>query len=139
MHVRWLLAWAAGFAATLLFHQGLIAALHAAGVVPFAAWRMAPTWPFGVPQVISLAFWGGVWAILLWRVLRRRRGLRWWGGWVLLGAIGPTAVALLVVFPLKGIPVSPAAPVLGAILNGFWGLGTALLLDALGRLPRSRR
>ena len=135
--MRWLLPFVAGFAATLLFHQGLIALLHAGGVISFDAWRMAPTWPFGIPQVVSLAFWGGVWGIVLWLVLKRWRGPGWWGGWIALGALGPTAVAVLVVLPLKGIAVSGATVVLGAILNGFWGLGSAILLDALRRVLRS--
>lgn len=132
--MRYVLAFVAGFVATLLFHQGLIGVLHALGVIPFAPFNMTSTWPLGVPQVFSLAFWGGVWGVVLAALLGRRRGASWWGGWILLGAVGPTAVALLVVFPLKGIPVSGMHVVLGALLNGFWGLGTALLLRALQRL-----
>lgn len=127
-------AFVAGFVAVLLFHQGLIGVLHAVDMIPFAPFRMRPTWPLGVPQVFSLAFWGGVWAIVLALLLGYRRGPGWWAGWIMLGAIGPTAVALLVVFPLKGIPVSGMGVVLGGLLNGFWGLGTALLLRALRRL-----
>ena len=134
-----ILPFVAGFLATLLFHQGLIALLHAAGAIPFAAWDMASTWPLAVPRVISLAFWGGVWGVVLAALIGRRRGVRWWGGWVLLGAIAPTAVALLVVLPLKGIPVTAGIVVLGAVLNGFWGLGTAILLDAFRRMLRSLR
>lgn len=137
--MRSFLPFVAGFAATLLFHQGLIALLHAGGMIPFGAWSMASTWPLGVPKVISLAFWGGVWGVVIAVVLRRWRAWRWWGGWVLLGAIGPTAVALLVVFPLKGIPVSGTSVVLGAVLNGFWGLGTAVLFDGFRRMVRSVR
>ena len=137
--MRHVLAFAAGFLATLLFHQGLVALLHALGVTHFGAWNMTPTWPLGVPKVISLAFWAGVWGIVLATLLRRRRGLQWWGGWVVLGAIGPTAVALLVVFPLKGWTVTGGAIVLGALVNAFWGLGTALLLDASWRAARALR
>ena len=137
--MKYVLPFAAGFVATLLFHQGLIALLHAFGVVPFGAWSMAATWPLGVPKVISLAFWAGLWGVVLAIPLRRRRGVQWWVGWALLGAIGPTAAALLVVFPLKGWTVTGGAIVLGALLNGFWGLGTALLLDASRRAVRALR
>jgi len=128
--MRFLAAFAAGFFATLIFHQGAIAALHAAGVIPVAPYPTAPTWPFGVPQVLSLAFWGGVWGLVLWAVVRNARGLRYWGLCTLLGAVGPTAVAMLVVFPLKGIPVDAVKIVGGLILNGIWGLGTGILILA---------
>lgn len=132
--MKHVLAFVAGFVATLLVHQGLIGVLHGAGVIPFAPYSMAPTWPLGVPRVLSLAFWGGAWGVVLAPPLRHRRSPAWWGGWIVLGAIAPTAVALLVVLPLKGIPVSGASVVLGGLLNGFWGLGTALFLYAFRRL-----
>ncbi|MDZ7829813.1 MAG: hypothetical protein U5K33_10120 [Halofilum sp. (in: g-proteobacteria)] len=123
----------AGFVATLVFHQGLVAILHAVGLVPFAAWNMVATEPLGVPAVISLAFWGGIWGIVLWLLIRRSRGTRRWLLALAIGAIGPTAVALLVVFPLKGISVSLAMVPFGLILNGTWGVGTLLLLVAMRR------
>jgi hypothetical protein len=120
----------AGFLSTLLFHQGLLALFFIAGLVPAAPYSMAPTEPLGVPQVFSLAFWGGVWGILLWLAIRNRRGLKYWALAVVLGAIGPTAVAMGIVFPLKGIPVDGMTVVGGLILNGFWGLGTGLFILA---------
>ena len=54
-------AFAAGFLATLLFHQGLVAILHAAGACPRKAYDLSPTKPLGIPFVLSLAFWGGLW------------------------------------------------------------------------------
>ena len=61
---RLALGFVAGFLATLTFHQIGIWALHAVGFIPFTAWGTAPKPPFGVPSVISLSFWGGVWGIL---------------------------------------------------------------------------
>lgn len=124
----------AGFLATLIFHQGLVAILHAVGLVTFAAWNMAPTEPLGVPAVISLAFWGGIWGIVLWLLIRRSHGTRRWLLALAIGAIGPTAVALLVVFPLKGVSVSLAMVPFGLLLNGAWGVGTLLLLVAMRRV-----
>ena len=67
----------AGFLATLVFHQVVIAALFAAKVIPRAPWNMAPVPPLGVPAVLSLAFWGGVWGIaMMWLIdtyLRRHQ------------------------------------------------------------------
>lgn len=126
--MRFFIAFAAGFLATLIFHQGAIAALYAAGAIPVAPYPMTPTWPLGVPQVLSLAFWGGVWGLVLWAAIRNTRGLRYWGLCALIGAVGPTAVAMLVVFPLKGIPVDAVKIVGGLIFNGIWGLGTGILI-----------
>ncbi|PSQ92426.1 MAG: hypothetical protein BRD57_02735 [Proteobacteria bacterium SW_6_67_9] len=132
MHLK---AFVAGFVATLVFHQGLVLILSAMGVFPGNAFNTAATWPLGVPQFLSLAFWGGVWGVPLWLVVRRRRSPSRWLWALAFGAVGPTAVALLVVFSLKGIAVGPLAPVLGAVLNGVWGLGTLVLIDGLRHLP----
>jgi hypothetical protein len=140
--MRFLAAFAAGFLATLIFHQGTIWLLHALGAIPVQPYPLQPTWPFGVPQVISLAFWGGVWGLVLWAVIREARGLKYWGLCVGVGALGPTAVAMAVVFPLKGMPVDVTTAVAGLILNGIWGLGTGALIltyflamGLLGRQP----
>lgn len=130
----YLKSFVAGFLATLVFHQGLVALLHAAGIVPFAAFNLAPTEPLGVPKVLSLAFWGGLWGIVLWLLVRRLRGIRRWLLALAIGAVGPTAVALLLVFPLKGVDVRPAMVPIGLLLNGAWGLGTLLLVGVLRRL-----
>ncbi len=131
VHLR---AFVAAFAATLIFHQGLVELLHGFGVLPFGAFDTSPTAPLGVPKVISLAFWGGVWGILLWLLIRRARGATRWLLALAIGAIGPTAVALLIVFPLKGMDVRLAMIPVGLVLNAAWGVGTLLLIMALRRL-----
>lgn len=128
----------AGFGATLVFHQGLLGLLHLAGISPLPPFNMAPTAPLGVPQVFSLAFWGGIWALVLGAMFGRMRGARWWSAWIIGGAIAPSLVALLIVFPLKGMPMAGGGDpklIAGAlVLNGAWGLGCAALL----RLMKSR-
>lgn len=88
--------------------------------------------PFGVPVVVSAAFWGGVWGIPLAFVLARFRGLGYWAAGLLFGALVVTSGAWFVVAPLKGLPLGfdfgAARVVLGLTVNGAWGLGTALLL-----------
>jgi hypothetical protein len=91
---------------------------------------MDSTPPLGVPAVLSLAFWGGVWGILLWFVIAGVQGSpRYWLLALLFGAIAPSLIALLVVFPLKGQPVGggwkPAVVIGALLLNGAWGLGVA--------------
>ncbi len=127
----------AGFLSTLTFHQGLVALLSATGAIGASAYNLSPTEPLGVPAVISLAFWGGIWGIVLWLLVRPSRGAARWVWAAVVGAIGPTAVALLVVLPLKGVDVGLAMVPVGMVLNGVWGLGTLLLLNVLRRIgPR---
>ena len=59
-------AFMAGFVATLVFHQGVFAAFHADGLIPRPAFDLTPVPLLGVPAVISLAFWGGVWSMAIW-------------------------------------------------------------------------
>src|SRR5512143_377672 len=61
----------AGFLATLLFHQLTLALLWRLGVAPFGPFPMGTTWPFSIPAVWSLAFWGGIWGVLFALVERR--------------------------------------------------------------------
>ena len=127
---------AAGFIAVLLFHQGALLILHRAGITPAVPWALAPVPPLGVPAVLSAAFWGGVWGIVF--VLlspRLGRGAGYWVASALFGAVALTLVAWFVVLPLKGLPVGGGfawpAVIVGPIVNGAWGLGTALVLTAI--------
>ena len=133
----WVKAFLAGFLSTLVFHQGLLAILHAVGASPRAAYALDPVPPLNVPAVLSLAFWGGVWGILLWLVIAGAQGPRYWLLALLFGAIAPSAVALLVVLPLKGQPAGggwkPAVIVGALLLNGAWGLGVALFMRLFHR------
>lgn len=136
--MTWLLSFIAGFISTLVFHQGLLQLLYLAGMIPRAAWNMTPAPPLGVPSVLSLAFWGGLWGIALWALIRRKvpaQKLLWGTIW---GALLPTAMALFIVFPIKGMGMAggwdPKLIIGGLILNGAWGLGVVLLM----RLYRRR-
>jgi hypothetical protein len=130
------LAFAAGVIATFVFHQGGLALLHELGLTERSPFNMSPTRPLGVPAVFSLAFWGGVWGIVLaWFLGSNKRG--WYTRALLFGALLPTAVALFVVAPLKNQPIAAGWDVqliVGAvILNALWGIGTALVFRALAR------
>ncbi len=132
----------AGVLAVLIFHQGAVAMLHAAGITPRAPFPTQPTSPFGVPQIWSLAFWGGIWGIVLAAVFARLEGANLVLAALVFGAIFPTLVAWFVVAPLKGLPMAagfaPKGMSVGLIANGAWGLGTGLAL-ALFRRSRTRR
>jgi hypothetical protein len=130
-------AFLAGFLSTLVFHQGALAILHAAGATAKKPFSMAPTAPLHVPAVFSLAFWGGVWGILLWLAIRGAGSpALYWVLALVLGAIAPSIVALFIVFPLKGQPVAGGgqpAIIFGALLlNGAWGIGVAFFMRLFG-------
>ena len=120
----------AGFLAVLIFHQGTYWLMQLAGLVPAGAWNMAPVPPFGVPRVVSAAFWGGVWGMLLAVLLAARpRGALLFG--TVFGALALTFVALTLVPMLRGAPMAAADLNRwwrGALLNGAWGWGVALML-----------
>lgn len=123
-----ILAFVAGFLATVIFHQGLLWALYMSGRVAVAPWNLSPVPPLGVPAVVSLAFWGGLWGIALWALIRNRRGPLYWALAIALGALLPSLVAWFVVFPLKGYEVTSIVVFGALLLNGFWGLGVALYM-----------
>jgi hypothetical protein len=136
MTKRLLLSWIAGFLGTIFFHQPALWLLHRAGMTPRTPFSMTPVPPFGVPAMISLAFWGGVWGIIMISIIARiRSDVAYWLAAIVFGAILPTLVAGLVVAPLKHQPVphSGSMLVLGLIVNGAWGLGTALFFRLLAR------
>ena len=126
---QWLQAFTGGFVATLLFHSGGLALFWLGGLIPAFPWNMTPVPPLGVPQVISLAFWGGVWGLPVWWVIRRWQGMKFWLSGVVIGAIGPTLVAMLLVFPMKGLDVNATKVVGGLIVNAAWGLGLAVWMQ----------
>ncbi len=128
---RAVLGFVAGFVATLVFHQLALLLLHYAHLAPNFPWSMKPVRPFGVPSVISLSFWGGIWGAIMIPIIDRRRGAAYYVIAIVFGAILPTLVAWLVVAPLKHMPIAggwkPRAMAIGPVVNGVWGFGTALL------------
>ena len=133
--MNWIKAFVAGFLATLVFHQGLLGLLYLAGAAPMAPFNMTPVEPLGIPQFLSLAFWGGVWGLPAWLLIASRRGAMYWVAGVLFGAVFPTAVAMLVVFPLKGLAVTPVTVAGGLLLNGAWGFGVCLAMRLMMTRP----
>lgn len=128
-------AFAAGYISTLLFHQGVLALLHMANPEAPAPFNMAPTEPLGIPAVISLAFWGGLWGNVLWLLMRNAAGGGFWTRAIIIGALGPSAVALFIVMPLKGLGVAmgwnPQVIIGALILNAAWGLGVGIIMKLL--------
>lgn len=142
--IRIIFAFIAGFYSVLIFHQGTLSILHAIGVAAATPFPYGPTKPFGLPQIWSLAFWGGIWGIVFALADRKfPEGAGYWLLTLIFGAIGPTFVAWLVVFPLKGIPLGggwkPYGIITGLMINAAWGIGTALMLRGLSEWWTRRR
>jgi hypothetical protein len=132
------LGFAAGFVSVLVFHQGAIWLLHAAGLLTNPPFPLRAVPPFGVPQVYSLAFWGGVWGVAVAAILWMRPDWNPAPVGLLVGAIGCVLVGFTVVAALRGQPLmggwDPNRWWRSTLINGVWGLGTGLLL-----LPFRRR
>jgi len=126
----------AGAIAVLVFHQGALAILHSLGFEPRAPYSMQLTASWGVPQVWSLTFWGGVWGVILAAIFGRLDGppLVIWS--LLFGAIAPTIVVWFVLAPMRGQPVMAGgdmhAMATGLMVNAAWGLGTGIGLLLFG-------
>ena len=134
------LGFLAGAIGVLIFHQGFVGILHIAGVIPNPPYSLKPMAPFYVPQVLSQAFWGGIWGIAMISIMERiPRADRLWVAF-LFGGIFLPLVGALVVAPLKG--GSPADflewhhLLFGFLVNAVWGLGTALAYRVERQLTR---
>jgi hypothetical protein len=131
-----LLGFLAGAVSTLVFHQLAIGALHAAGAVANPPYAFRPVGPLRVPAVLNLAFWGGLWGIA-WALIAERLRLRWpaWVAGLVFGAVAPTLVGWFVIAPMRGQPLAQGWNLsqmwIGPVVNGAWGLGTALIYDLL--------
>jgi hypothetical protein len=97
--------------------------------------------PFGVPLIIDLCFWGGVWGAVFGLVLPRLPAYPTW----LLGlglGIAAALVGLFIVPLIKGLPVAGGwvamAFVRSFLINGCWGFGVGLILPLLMRQAQSK-
>ena len=125
----------AGFLAVLTVHQGILwlgTALHLLQAQP---WSLRPIPPLGVPQVLSLAFWGGIWGILI-AVLAPKfgTGFGYWLSVFVVFGLATTLVGWYVVSPLKGREVEHidlARLATGLVINGGFALGAAAILHLL--------
>ena len=134
-----LVAFISGFLAVLIFHQPMLIILKAIALAPdkLTPYAMNSTSPFGIPRVFSLAFWGGIWGLILAVVVTWMRGLGYWLSGLVIGALGPSLVNWFIVQPLKGEPVGGGWAISGVVtalmVNAAWGLGTVLLFRLFGR------
>jgi hypothetical protein len=131
--VRAVLGFVAAVIATLTFHQAMWAVLHAAGTMPAAPYPMAPTGPLGVPKMVSLCFWAGLYGAVFGVVMPRLTAPLWLCG-LALGIIAALG-GMFVVLPLKGQPVAVGFAwkswLNSLLINGFWGIGVGVIAALL--------
>src|ERR1700679_2956954 len=127
---------AAGFVAAVIsvltFHQGMWAIFH---FLELPGLGMPPPFPtdgippFGVPRIVSLCFWGGLWGALFGAVWRGPRASYWWAG-LLLG-VAAALTGLFIVAAIKGQPIAGGWMwnnwIRSLLINGTWGLGVGLM------------
>ncbi|MCW5748578.1 MAG: hypothetical protein KIT36_20480 [Alphaproteobacteria bacterium] len=133
----------AGAVAYLIFHQGGFWLLNAAGMLKTMTYSMAPTRPFGLPVVITFAFWTGFWGVAAAFVVPQLSGgLRGVLGWILFAAVVPTLVEWFIVEPARGHDLGGGFQLPGVALApavfGFWGFGMWLIMQLLQRLSGKR-
>lgn len=135
--MRAFLGFVAAAISVLTFHQGMIAALHSLGWAQFAPYRTTPVPPLGVPVIVDLCFWGGLYGAVF-GLLMPRFTLPLWLCGLVLGIIA-ALVGMFIVAPIKGMAIANgwhAWPMARSLLiNGFWGVGVGLILPLL--MPRA--
>jgi hypothetical protein len=134
--MRAFLGFIAAAISVLTFHQAMWELLHVLnlpglGMPPPYPMRGVPPW--GVPLIVSLCFWGGLYGAVFGLVLPRLTAPLWLCGLVL--GIIAALVGLFVVPAIKGLPIAGGWVLLNWVrsflINGFWGIGVGLILPLL--------
>jgi hypothetical protein len=132
----------AGALGVLIFHQLGFWIANELGLTRAPLYNMRGVPPWGVPAIVSAAFWGGLWGIAAAFLVPRLPGaLAATGdgvvGWVLFAGIVVTLVNWFVVLPIKGAPVGGGFRMPGVvvvpIVYAFWGFGMWLIVRLLRR------
>ena len=136
--MRGLLGFVAAAISVLSFHQGMWALLHALNLpglgVP-AAYPTRPVPPLGVPLVVDLCFWGGLYGVVFGLLAPRFAWPLWLCG--LITGIIASLVGMFIVAAIKGQPVGDGWVALNwlraFLINGCWGVGLGLIFPLLAR------
>ena len=136
-----LVGFVAGALSVLVFHQLGFWIANELGYARAPLYSLRPVPPWGVPAILSLAFWGGLWGMAAaFLVPRLPRPLNGVVGWVFFAAVIVTLVNWFVVLPIKGAPVGAGFRLPGLVVvplvYALWGFGmwliARLLRTALG-------
>lgn len=132
----------AGVVATLVFHQAAVWLLHTYAGVPFKPWNMQIN-AYGVPGVLALAFWAGIWAIPMCGLIAARPRLPALLTGLVFGALLPSLWGFTVLAAMRGTPMFAGGDlkIIGIVLliNGIWGLATVVLFNLMYTRKVQRR
>lgn len=129
----------------LTFHQGMWTALHLLDLPGLGMPAPFPTEsvpPLGVPKIVSLCFWGGLYGVVFALLAPHLSPPLWrWG--ILLG-LAAVLVGFFIVAPLKGAPIAAgwagSAWARSLLINLCWGLGVGVILPLIAPgITRARR
>ncbi|UYN97536.1 MAG: hypothetical protein KIT25_11605 [Enhydrobacter sp.] len=129
----------AGFVGVLVFHQFGFYVSNELGLTRANLYNLRPVPPFGVPTILSAAFWGGLWGIAAAFVVERLAPpLNGPLGWILFAGVVVTLVNWFVVLPIKGVPVGGGFRMPGVVavpvVYAFWGFGMWAIATGLRRV-----
>ncbi len=130
---RMLLGFLAAVLAVLTFHQITLWLLGLLGLIQASPYSLTPVPPWGVPRIVSLAFWGGVYGAvfgLLWPSFAKPA----WVSGLVMGIVA-ALVGMFVVAAIRGQPAAygwSIGPILRSlVINGVWGIGLGLFCSLL--------
>jgi hypothetical protein len=130
--------WIAGAVSALTFHAFAWWVFYLLGMQAIPPYPMVGNM-IGVPVILSLAFWAGVWGIVM--VLVAPRMTQPFLIVCLIVSVAATLVQILVVPTLRGgaINWTVLGWVRSFIINGVWGIGVAILAPIVANLMGQRR
>ncbi len=118
----------AGALSVLIFHQFGFWVSNELGLTRSQLYNLRGVPPWGVPTIVSMAFWGGLWGIVAAFLVPRLPGaLSGVLGWILFAGVIVTLANWFVVLPIKGAPVGGGFRMPGVVVvplvYAFWGFG----------------
>jgi tetrahydromethanopterin S-methyltransferase subunit C len=138
--IRAILGFVAAVIAVLTFHQGMVLLLRETSLLGIPAtakvWNLAVN-PNGVPAIVNLCFWGGLYGAVFGALSPRFAWPLWFCG-LLTGFIA-ALVGMFIVPAIKGLPVGGGWALMNwarsFTINGSFGLGLGLIYPLIAR-PR---
>ena len=131
--MRAFLGFVAAAISVLTFHQGMWALLYGLGAMPVPPYPTRPIPPLGIPLIVDLCFWGGLYGAVF-GLLRPRFTTPLWICGLIMGIIA-ALVGMFIVAPIKGAPIANGWmvwPIVRSFLiNGSFGVGLGLIFPLL--------
>ena len=94
------LGFVAGAIAVVTAHEIVNYILHYFDIFPRVPWSMTPAAMTGVPQIVSDAFWGGLWGVLFVLISDKIPGGNLTVKGLIFGILGPAILGVFILVPL---------------------------------------